>query len=264
MSDLESVLSGQVAQETESTEQPAQEVIEPTGEEVAATPAEPQDDPMERHRKGLEAAAVAERGKRHAAEARAQALEQQLQKYLDAQQQPKQQEGAPDPNDPKYQENPQEYWRLLARHEAREELKQRDESERARRENESQRTAEAAFKDRIGAVVTKGQERYSDFDAVTNSGLAPFLNPTMHQAIGLGENGHEVAYWLGKNPAEAARISQLPPMLMVLELGKVSAKASTPAQQPIPRTLTTARDTRGQFAAGYQGPTPLESVFTRK
>ena len=268
-SNLDTFLSGstepaEVQEQEPQAPEPQAEAV-PTGED-AATPAEqPQDDPFEKHRKGLEAAAVAERGKRHAAEARAQALEAQLQQYLATQQQPQAQEGAPDPNDPRFQDNPQEYWRLLARHEAREVQREREERDRVGREEQEKQRAKQAFDERVNAVVSQGEAKYSDFTTVVNAGLGPFLNQTLTTAIAMSSNGDDVAYWLGKNPAEAARISQLHPMLAVMEIGKLSTKATVPAQQPIPRTLTTSRDTRGQFASSaYQGPTPIDAIFGSK
>lgn len=261
---LESVFSEQ-GQPQEQAQEVAQEPVEQaTGEEVAAAPAEPQEDTFEKHRKGLEAAAVAERNKRQAAEARAQALEERIRQFEAQQQAPAATQGEPDPQDPRYQENPQAYWRDLARYEARQELKQQAEADKDRQQQEQTYRAQAAFKERIDSVVEQGKAKYGDFDAVINAGLGPFLNPTMQQAIALGENGQDVAYWLGKNPAEAARISQLPPMLMVLELGRVSAKASAPAPSPIPRTLTDVRNAQGQFAPRQDGPTPLSDIFARK
>lgn len=272
MDNLDDFLSNGQGQEPAATNeaQPAQEPVQTeqaTGEQEAATPAETPatDDHVERHTKGLQAAAAAERAKRQAAEAKAQAAEQRLQEFLQAQQQPQQQDtGAPDPNDPRFQDNPQEYWRLLARFEAREELKARDAQEQTQRQEREQREAQQAFKSRVDAVIAAGQTKFNDFDAVINDGLGPFLNPTMQQAIALGKNGADVAYWLGKNPAEAHRISQLPPMVMLLELGEVAAKASSPVSKPsIPQTLTGARNSQGQFARGYDGPTPLDAVFNR-
>lgn len=258
-------MSEQAAEPQEQAPESVQEPVEQaTGEEVAAAPAEPQEDQIERHRKGLEAAAVAERNKRQAAEARAQALEERVRQFEAQQQAKPASDGEPDPQDPRYQENPQAYWRDLARYETRQELKQQAEAEKANRQQEEQHRAQTAFKERIDAVVNEGRAKYGDFDAVINAGLGAFLNPTMQQAIALGENGQDIAYWLGKNPAEAARISQLPPMLMVLELGRVAAKATVPAPSPIPRTLTDVRNAQGQFAPRQDGPTPLDAVLSRK
>ena len=85
----------------------------------------------------------------------------------------------------------------------------------------------------------------------------------MREAIGESELGDDVAYWLGKNPAEAARIAQLSERQMVRELTKLEGKLTAPKPTPIPRTLTTERDSRGQFAQRYDGPTPLDAIFAR-
>lgn len=262
---LDQVFSEQAAEPQEQAPAVVQEPVEQaTGEEVAAAPAEPQEDQIERHRKGLEAAAVAERGKRQAAEARAQVLEERIRQFEAQQQAPAATQGEPDPQDPRYQDNPQAYWGDLATYKADQAYERRERANQERQQQEQTNRAQAAFKERIDAVVSDGKAKYGDFDAVINAGLGPFLNPTMQQAIALGENGQDVAYWLGKNPAEAARISQLPPMLMVLELGRVSAKATAPAPSPIPRTLTDVRNAQGQFAPRQDGPTPLDAVLSRK
>lgn len=265
MGDLNEFLGNEPApEETQpEAEQPQEAQPEASTGEDAATPAEAKEDPIETHRKGLETAVVAERRKRQEAEQRAAAIEAQLQQFMKQQQPaPTQDEGAPDPN--QYQDNPQEYWRLLARYEARQELKaERERFEEERREREAQ-TQQRELMAKVAETVQAGQAKYPDFDAVINDGLGPYLNPLMQRALGLTKNGHDVAYFLAKNPLEAARISQLDPMQMLIELGEVRARATNPPKQAIPRTLTTARDARGQFASQtFDGPTPLDSILSR-
>lgn len=225
---------------------------EPTGE-TAAPPAEPKDDPIDTHRKGLEAAVLAERRKR-------QELEQQLARFTQ-QQQPVKQDGPPDPN--AYQENPQEYWRLLARYEARQELQEvvRQAQEQQTQQMQARQAQEVAS--RIDALVAAGNAKYRDFDSVINAGLGPFLNPSLKEAIADSEAGADVSYWLGKNPGEAARISQLPEKAMVREITKLESRVRAPVRQTIPQTLTQTRDSRGQFQPAYDGPTPLDAVLNR-
>ena len=70
--------------------------------------------------------------------------------------------------------------------------------------------------------------KYPDFEAVTEADNLPIDYPTAHAMIAAA-NGPDIAYHLGKNPAEAARISKLSPALQVFEVGMLSAKlASTP------------------------------------
>ena len=77
-----------------------------------------------------------------------------------------------------------------------------------------------------------------DFDAVVhNPNLT--VTPVMADAIRESGRGAEIAYFLGKNPAEAARIASLPPVSQAtaiarLESGSVRRKHSVSrAPQPV-------------------------------
>lgn len=59
------------------------------------------------------------------------------------------------------------------------------------------------------------------------------INIPMAQVIYNSEDGPDIAYYLGKNPDEAARISKLTPLQAVKELGRISARI---ASQPAPAT----------------------------
>lgn len=227
---------------------------EATGEEVAATPAEV---PKENdNAKGLQAALVAERRKRQELETRlSQWQQQQPAPATDAE---------PDPTT--YGENTQQYWRDLARYEARQTLQEAvQQAQQAQREQaETERKTAAA--QRLDTVVASGQAAFADFDAVINGGLAPFLTDDLREEIAASESAHEVAYWLGKHPAEAQRLSGLDARSLAREVVKLEAKVVAPPKPVIPRTLTQDRDSRGQFAnaGAYDGPTPLDAVLGRK
>lgn len=250
---LGSILSGQPS-EPEVVETPEPEIVD-TGEQTSAPPAEPQEDPVEKHRKGLEAAVMAERRKRQELEARLAQLEQPKQPEPKSLERPKRDAYA---SQEEYEDALLEYGD-----------KRRDHRDRETRQQEEQRKHAETMQRTVDEVVTKGQQKYADFDAVINSGLGPYLSPVMHQALLESEQAHEVAYWLGKNPAEAARVSQLPPPRMLIELGRIETKLSAapvPPKPSIPQTLTQARDTRGQFSkeTTYDGPTPLDDVLATR
>lgn len=247
------------AAEVVETAQPEQvEEQESTGEQ-AASPAVTQEDPVEKHRKGLEAAALAERRRRQEIEQERDALRAELARFAA---QPKQTEGAPDPS--QYTDTTA-YVRDLARYEARQELlaeQQRTaEADRQRKEREQVES----FGQKANESVMRGEAKYQDFTAAINSGLAPFLNPALQRALVLSKDGHDVAYHLAKNPAEAARIASLDPLEMAMEIGELRTKVAAPAKPAIPQTLTQARDSRGQFKPNsYTGPTPLDDILTRR
>lgn len=263
MDDLNSILSdqGNNEQPQEAAQETAQPVEQqqPTGEE-SATPAPQQDDPIETHRKGLETAVVAERRKRQEAEAKAQALEQRIAEFERSKQEAKQPDGPPDPA--QFQDNPEEYWRQLARYEVREEMKAAQVRSEAERERAKQEQAVANFRTAAEKVVSDGSAEFPDFTPVVNAGLGPFLNPTMQQALVFTPNGHKVAYYLGKNPAEAARISQLEPIQMLMELGELRSKVNAPKRVELPQTLTQERNAQGRFKPADDIPS-LEAILGR-
>jgi hypothetical protein len=252
---LGSVLSDQPAAEV--VEQTTQEEVVDTGEQVTAPPAEPQEDPVEKHRKGLEAAVMAERRKR-------QELEQRIAQFEQQQRPPQPKAGLERPKRDAFA-SLEEYEDALLEYGDR----RRDAREQETRQQEQQRLHEETMRRTADEVVKKGQQKYADFDTVINSGLGSYLTPVMHQALLESDQAHELAYWLGKNPAEAARVSALPPPRLLIELGRIESKLSAAPAQPkpsIPQTLTQARDSRGQFQKepAYDGPTPLDDVLATR
>lgn len=72
---------------------------------------------------------------------------------------------------------------------------------------------------------------HDDFDEVFNDDLP--VTMSMTSAIMNVENGPELAYWLGKNPEEAKRISKLSDVGAVFELGRIAAKLSEPVETKV-------------------------------
>jgi hypothetical protein len=264
---LNSVLSEEPAaqtqeaetQETQVTEVVDTDVPEATGDKEATTPVDKQEDGLEKHRKGLEAAAMAERRKRQELEKEIIQLRQQQANP------PAQTTERPQLGQYATQE---EYLAAVADFEADRAWKQREERDKSERLQAAEEEHQNNVNRTANEIVKKGQEKYRDFDAVINSGLAPYLNPEMHQALLMSEQGHEVAYWLANNQAEAARVSQLPALQLVRELAFIESKLqAAPAKEklPLPETLTQARDTRGRFdTTAYSGPTPLDAILAAK
>lgn len=244
---LDAILSEETVETdvTETVETPIEVApVETTGEVVEAAPPAVQEG--DQRTKGLEAALLAERRKR-------QETEQEL---LQLRQQSPAKPAAPDPAE--FQDNPQEYWRLVARHEARAELQQAIAQAQAAATQQTQAQ-------KVNQMVLEGQAKYPDFDTSINSGLGPFLTPQLGQALAGCERGSDVSYWLAKHPADASRISQLQPMDMVRELTKLDVRMAGQSPEPrqqVPQTLTTSRDARGQFTAAQDGPTPLDAILS--
>lgn len=95
---------------------------------------------------------------------------------------------------------------------------------------QQQATQQAKVAEEFGKVTkswAEGQEKilekYPDYVEVAQN---PDLPIPQHVgfAIAHNTNGHEIAYWLGKNPKEAERIASLDPPMAVMEIGALGQK----------------------------------------
>lgn len=78
----------------------------------------------------------------------------------------------------------------------------------------------------------KASERYADFQQVVGNPLLR-INDAMAEYISESELGADVAYHLGKHPAQAAQIAALSPVKAARELARLESElASKPKAQP--------------------------------
>lgn len=106
-------------------------------------------------------------------------------------------------------------------------VEQRLKAEREQAQRSAQERAELEFKQQAREKLAKGIEKYDDFAEVVFEGDH---NVTDEMAIAIAESSvaAELAYWLGKNPAESNRIANLPPASQIRELGKIEARLEAP------------------------------------
>ena len=116
--------------------------------------------------------------------------------------------------------------------------------------SETQRTAMNEY--------SKGRAKYADFDKVALSKSLP-INQDMFDAA-MGENMSEILYHLGKNPAEAARISSLPKIQQIKEIGRIESAVTA---NPNPKTITTAPNPPSTIAGGGNPPTKPDGEKTQ-
>lgn len=104
----------------------------------------------------------------------------------------------------------------------------------ARRELERQ---QMDFLDAYQDREEDARNRYDDFEEVAYNPKLPISN-AMAETIQASDNGPDIAYYLGSNPKEAARIAALKsPILQAKEIGKIEAKI---ASEPVLRKTTSA------------------------
>ena len=105
-------------------------------------------------------------------------------------------------------ETPEEYAHALA---------QRELETRSARE-EAQRILDSHFEREDTA-----RDKYDDYDLVVQNPSLP-ITQVMANVMYASEIGPDIAYHLGSNPAEAARIAKLSPFLQAKEIGRIESK----------------------------------------
>ena len=119
-----------------------------------------------------------------------------------------------------------EYLEAVAEHKAREvlsKLEEKSQADKARAEQEAQESAAASS---VHKMFARGTDSYEDFETLVTSPTLPLTNE-MLAAIATTDNGHDVAYHLGKNPAEAAEISELSPVQQAIAIGRLGERLTT-------------------------------------
>lgn len=209
--DLDAVIEGTETETEEVVEQV--EVEESKGEEVAAPPAE---DQASKEAEGLRAAKIAETRRRQEAEERAA----ELQRKLDAMQSPVPEEKGKPTSD--QFDSYDEFIEALTEWKVEEREKAREVNEKA---SAQQKQAHEAHM-RYASNAAKFMADHPDFEQITANPDLQITDP-MAAAIRESDAGPDIAYSLGKNPQEAARISQLSPASQIREIGKLEAKLTS-------------------------------------
>lgn len=263
-SSLDSVLSGQA--ETQQPEQTPEvqtpevetEQVEATGEQAGTPPETQKDDPLDRHRKGLEQAAAAERKRRQEAEQRAQALEQELKALRQPQAFPTQTE---DPKPQRTQFETEDAWL-----DARDEWRDRQREKQWRQQEQAR--AEQTLKTKTESIFAEAM-KLPGFDMQAFVRLP--VPQAMADAILDSDSAPQLVHWLTANPGEAYRIAALSESRQHKELARIEDRLTAtpkkeetpePKEKPrLPETLTQERDARGRFEKAHDGPTPLSAIL---
>jgi len=119
------------------------------------------------------------------------------------------------------------------------------EKEREAKTREAQaRQEQETLARKVTEQTEKARQKYADFDEVVVHNPDLPITQTMAQSLVEMDQGADVAYHLGKNPQEAARIAALPASRQLIELGKLeaslalNAKKVTQAPPPVSSQVT--------------------------
>jgi len=112
-------------------------------------------------------------------------------------------------------------------------------AERKAEELLTRREAERQRMDLVEAYHDREEDarsKYEDFEQVAYNPKLP-ITEVMAETIQMSDVGPDLAYYLGSNPREAQRISQLSPYSQAKEIGKLEAKL---ASEPVLKKTTSA------------------------
>lgn len=112
--------------------------------------------------------------------------------------------------------------------------------------------AHEAYQARVEVAATK----YPDYAQVTGNPNLP-ITPAMAEVIMDSDHGPDLAYHLGKNPSEAAKIAQLNPASQAAALGRLEAQITAPKALKTPASAPVQPVGGKATAAGQKDPTKM-------
>jgi len=105
-------------------------------------------------------------------------------------------------------------------------------------------------------------EKTPDFFEVIGNPRLP-ITQTMTEVLQSSDRGAEVAYFLGTNPGEAARIARMSPAQQAAALGRLETKLEKPAEKPKPQT-TKAPEPPNPVGGGGTSRVDIESMTAKQ
>ena len=121
----------------------------------------------------------------------------------------------------------EEYLDALADHKASQKFDHLAKEREAKESQTRQQQEVAKLHESYTKQTEQARQAYSDFDDVVQDPDLP-ISQAMAEAIMRSSNGADVAYYLGKNPDQAARIASLDPFSAAVEIGRIAATVVRP------------------------------------
>lgn len=153
-----------------------------------------------------------------AAEARAAAAEARA-KALETAQAPK----------PEAFDDPADYQAAVTKHAVQQARAEDLRTEAQDAAAEAERARAVAWNEKVSAAA----DRFPDFREVVTDNQSLPITPAMAELITENENGPAIAYYLGKNPQEAARIARLSPAQQGVEIGRIEGRVTLPPPKKV-------------------------------
>lgn len=126
-------------------------------------------------------------------------------------------------------------------------IEKREQAAIAKQQSMARQNVMSARQQTLTQKLSAGREKYHDFDMVMANPQTQY-SETMIEGLTDSDNSAEIAYFLGQNPQEAAKIMQMPPLQQVMAIGKLDIQVA--ASKP---KTTKAPPPSEPIAAGSSG-----------
>jgi len=193
--------------------------------------------------------------KARAAERRAEILERELEARQRQPEPAKQDAADREPSLDDGFDTYDDYIKALNKWQFKQEFAARDQAAQAERSKISAAEEQKSFRGRVEKQVDLGRGEFEDFDEVVIGNPDLPVSASMAQALVEMDDGHKVAYYLGKNPEEAADIASMSPTRQAIALGRIEAKL---ASKPPAKTVSTAPAPVGSQLNGGASPSKAD------
>jgi|TARA_R110000744_G_scaffold44405_10_gene99104 hypothetical protein len=150
----------------------------------------------------------------------------------------------------------EQYIEAKVDHQADRRIAELENKQNERNAHQGQQDAVATFERTRDDAVDAGVDKYADFEEVALSENLE-ISPTMAEALLASNQGQDLWYHLGKNPAKASRISNMSEVHQVLAIGELAVALKT-AKQPsnAPRTTKSV----GSRGSGSSTPNDKSNI----
>lgn len=173
---------------------------------------------------------------------------------------PKGKPGKPDPADPKFGGNWENYQEAVIEWHAEQKLQKlmqaREQESHAQRDQREQ-AEQARYVHET--IVSKGRDKFEDFDEVTTGDGVAITHPMLAAAAEL-KAGPDILYYLGQHPEESQRIAQLSGAKQVLEMNKLEAKLTAPPAPTKAPPPIVPNAGKASIERGWEGLSTAEHV----
>lgn len=135
-----------------------------------------------------------------------------------------------------------DFQRAQAKHAAQEALAEHSANTAKEYETRVQEAMKADWAERVSDF----KERAPDFDAVVGNPNLPITPAMADTLLHMDDDGPALAYYLGKNPQEAARLASLSPSVAAIQMGRMAERLKAPPR----RTASSAPPPVGPVTGG--------------